>query len=531
MKWFSHLVCIGMLLMNYTIGAGTLPALKCQDTLYVTAAGGEPVHLKGVDINNNVWGFWDWPRSDSLQENNMFAMIPDTQLLTWFLDSADYRRLADLHINVARYEFAFEAFAEDNPDRDENLAGLREQMLRLEAIGAYTILCCTVHPGWHVPMDNDCERKKPGPQRIPSVFESDSVYAHWEAMWVYMANGVKDLDCCAGFELLNEPRLPVAAECTPEEVTSKYVSLCNSIRSVDDRHIIFIPEFNSREAEPGETYDIEVDGTSITRTDTGEQGIIWDRIYPELPDSLENVSYVFHFYTPYEFTHIAEESFDRNSLETHLREKIRYPYDRHRPVIVTEYGVNLRQEIAGNQRRRIEWFRTVHDLFDSCSISSTVFSYKHLVNPWTAPFDIFSMYLHFYQYDQYLRVMDDSLKFVDTQARKAAEATGLDTVLYNCFFDGTEFIPVSPVMNGALIREMTRYCSNGTGVSHPHLSKNPSVRQSTGKDISPLMINLQGKMLRLVPDNDLFYIRNRNDPSGCVIYRDQGTWHRAAAVK
>ncbi|NLD93594.1 MAG: glycoside hydrolase family 5 protein [Fibrobacter sp.] len=509
---------------------GALPYIKCKDTHFVVASTGEPVVLKGAEINNNVWGFWEWPLSDTLKASNTYPLIPPKELLTWFLDSSDYKRLAELQGNVVRYEIAYEAFAENNEYRDENLKKLRVQMQTLESIGIYTIVCLTLHPGWHVPMDNECERAKIGSQRIPSVFESDSIFSLWETMWTYVAKGLKDLDCCAGFELLNEPRLPATADCNYEMMIADYVAIYKSIRAVNDRHIIFIPEFNSREANPGETYSIAENGISKNVTDTGEQGIIWDRILPVIPDSLINVSYVFHLYEPYEFTHTAQLTFNKSQLTSLIEKKVASIYSKKRPAIVTEYGVNVRQELNGNSDNRILWFRTVHDLFDKHQLSSTVFSYKHLINPWANPYDLFSMYYHFYQYDQYLRVRNDSLQFKDAQAKTAAEASGLDTILYKYFYDKNSFVPVSSTYNDNMIQELRRYCSNGKApiirnkVELKHGYSTPSKKKSQKK------INIQGRRLQRSPHSKNDHSLNSTALPMLIFQNSDGKWSKELII-
>jgi len=62
----------------------------------------------------------------------------------------------------------------------------------------------------------------------------------------------------------------------------KYVKLTKN-------HIIFVPEYNSREANPGESYWNEKTNSYVI--DNGEQGIIWERGLVKVDSS--NVVYLF----------------------------------------------------------------------------------------------------------------------------------------------------------------------------------------------------------------------------------------------
>jgi endoglucanase len=453
-------LCISLIIAEKNtkkITKNNLPLISSKGETFVNNTTRAKILLKGVCVNNNCWGVYRWPESHELEKNNEYSLFPPKILPSEFLLDQDYETIKELGANVVRYEIAYETFSPDNPHRNKNLSDLKKIITNLESAGAYTLLCLTVHPGWHVPMDNQTERVKPGNKRVPSVFENRKIYMQWQQMWTFIARGVKDMDSCLGFELLNEPRLPARSDCPLEKAISLYTEICSEIRKVNSRHIIFIPEFNSREVNPGEKYWKMQNGKYVEVVDHGEQGISWEQITPSLPKSVKNIALVSHVYEPFGFTHEGDKDFDRKKLKSYIKSKIERAHKESRPLFISEYGVNYRQNLQKRVDNRVAWYREVHRLFSLYGISSSVFTYKHLITPWVSPYDLFGLKFQLHNYDSYLSVKNGKLKFTDPEAEKAALSNGMASIFHTYFTPEKEFDPISTAGNEKILNELKRY--------------------------------------------------------------------------
>ena len=182
----------------------------------------------------------------------------------------------------------------------------------------YTILEFAYAPGLDI-SNITFELWFPGDKRIQSVFESDSTYDLWKKTWVYLAQSLSDLNSIAGYELIDEPCMPSSKSGTMTDFMKKYGSLVSAIRAVDPGRVCIIPQFNCREAEPGETY--RLGDTEIV--DKGEQGIVWQTVPCVLPDTFAGITYTFHFYEPWEFTAEGTAlSFNADSMKKYINDQI-----------------------------------------------------------------------------------------------------------------------------------------------------------------------------------------------------------------
>lgn len=310
-----------LLFLSLAFKVLALPRLVIRGDEFVEAASGNVVVLKGVSLTNQWWGRWVSPQSDSLDARGLNPLFRHTRTVGWFIDSIDYKNLQTLGGNVVRYEFSNELFEPANSARDSNLADMRQVIRQLEKQGKYTILCMCGSPGIDV-QKNNYEDLIPGPRRMKSIFESDSLEKEWASVWTWLAAKLVADSAVAAFELLNEPRLPATADILPAQCADKYVRLCESIRSIDPMRLILIPEFASREANPGETYYV----SEKPVVDTGEQGVFgYNMSWPPLPDTLKNIALVFHWYEPPSFVNDAVGDFSPHVMASGIQEKLSWP--------------------------------------------------------------------------------------------------------------------------------------------------------------------------------------------------------------
>lgn len=445
-----------------------LPALATQGRQF--AAKGNPVLLKGVSLTNQYWGQWIWPQSDTLAAHGNCPMFRYERTVKWFLDSADYTNLNTLGGNVVRYEFNNELFEAWNEKRDSNLIDLKAVLRKLESQGKYTILSMSAAPGLSVGDLLVYEDPKDGSKRVQSVFESDSLEAHWDNVWVWLASKLKGDSAIAGFELINEPRLPAKKDATPEKCVSKYVHLVQAIRDVDSSRLVLIPNFHSREAEIGESYWSSTASAFIT--DTGEQGVIWEDVWPEIPDSLTGVAMVFHFYQPWNFVSEASGDFTKQNLASLIADESSWPAAHGRPVVVTEYGANYGLTLLGRDSRRVDWYRSVHDIFQSDSISSTVFTFKGEIGPYITPASMYHLWGQYLAAPTAIRSVNGVPSFRYATDSVAAKKNGFDTLLTTWIWKDGKIISRSSLGNGPVLAELSRHFRSG-GSSSSILTSKP----------------------------------------------------------
>jgi endoglucanase len=344
----------------------------------------KPVRLAGLVLSNNVWGVWVNGRSDALKASGTDPMIHTDRLQPWVLTDYDLSTLERLPIQVVRYDFNYELFASENRHRLDNAAQIAAHVRHLGQAGIYTILDLMVPPGLGVSSDN-WERRKPGRERQKSIFEDDALLDRAKEMWAFVARQFASLPELAAYELINEPRLPCSADGGMVRYQAAYRSLVEAIRSVDQRHLILVPEYHSREANPGEAYTD--DATKASKIDSGEQGVLWDHGLVKVEDA--NVAYVFHFYEPWEYVAEGARSYDGEQVKSRLDQRLVWQREIGRaPFFVTEYGVNRNQPAD----KRKAWLDFVHGLFVENGISSTYYCYKSEVGPWIKPSDNFAIF-------------------------------------------------------------------------------------------------------------------------------------------
>ena len=225
---------------------------------------GEVVSLNGINLSNNVWGNYNYSKR---------RLERPTVQDRWVLQDIDFELIKRLGCKAVRYAINYGLFARDNPNRESNLVLLKSHIEKFNKIGVYVIIDLHLPEGLDDQNDAE-ERKKPGNERLQSIFESKKYWADTLDMWRYLVRNLKNIPGVAGYDIFNEPRLPATVDCSMEEFIRKYNELCSVIRSEDKRHIIFVPEYISREANIGERYwDNNKSGWAI---DGGEQGIIWN---------------------------------------------------------------------------------------------------------------------------------------------------------------------------------------------------------------------------------------------------------------
>jgi len=426
---------------------------------WVRAAGsnlrdeaGAPVHLSGLVSSNEVWGRYVWPISDEKAKRGDDPMIRDTVQPSWVLTDDDFARLGGLPGNVVRYEITHELFADDNPERLENLRKLVGHVERFAKIGLGVIVDLNLPIGLDGQSDN-AERKKPGAVRERTLFEDDGFFAATVRLWTFLARQLASEPTLVAYELYNEPRAPSEADGGIARFQRRSEELAKAIRAVDPRHLVLVPEYNSREANPGESYP-DPQGGNAKLIDHGEQGVRWDHGLVKV--DVDNVGYVFHMYDPWAFVAEGARDFSRSEVEAHFLDRVRWRDQIGRaPLVVTEYGINQRQPLA----MRVAWLSFVHGLLRAHDIGATYFNYKTAVSPWAKPDDQMALYGQFVSKNE---TGDESgggagkRYTLHPEAARAAAESGFDKLLTK-WFDELDPSAASLMGNDDIVAELRRF--------------------------------------------------------------------------
>lgn len=454
-----------------------LEPLRTEGERLFTASG-RPVLLRGVTVTNQFWGRWIWPKSDSILAAGGIPMIRYTRTVDWFLDSLDFQHLRELGPNLVRYEFSWELFDSTNAARDSNLQDLHRIVRQLSAQGTYTVLCMSGSPGLDVPKQG-YEDAKSGRTRIKSVFESDSVENLWSRTWAGLAQSFRGDSAIAGLELLNEPRLPATTETSLAGASARYLRLSQRIRGIDPTRLVLVPEFNSREANPGETYWSSVLGRNVV--DTGEQGVVWTPVWPEIPDTLPNLVSVFHAYFPWDFVDQGIGTYSETEFRSSVKARLVWPRAHRRPVVVTEYGASHKLVLEGLADRRLAWYRQAHKAFAAESLSTTAFTFKGEVDVYTGSNE-YSLWAQYRKAKEQVRVVDGLPVFPSSQDQAAAAKNGFDTVLVRWLIQGGQVSDRSCLGSCPILDELGAYFgSNSAGANNRSLPAKGLRTRSVGQ--------------------------------------------------
>jgi hypothetical protein len=333
----------------------------------IVTEDGEIFNIRGITLTNNFWGNWVNGESEKLQSEGKDPIIRPLVQDEWVLTEDDFERIKNLGCNTVLYDINYQLFAEDNPNREDNIERLKEHIRRFSSMDIYTAIMLMAPPG--LDSANDIREKyKHSSIRLKSVFEDYTYYEQWINMWKYLSNELKDFKGVAGYGIINQPRTPSDQEGGIEVFKERLNNVCKEIRKIDNRHIIFVPEYNSREANPGESY--WSDETQSYTIDKGEQGIIWERGLVKVDSS--NIVYLFHFFEPYSFVNDGIGEFDASSLDSQVKNRYEWAKNIGKAPLLTEYGISRTNSVE----KRVEWLETVHSIFNKYGISASYFQYK-----------------------------------------------------------------------------------------------------------------------------------------------------------
>lgn len=409
---------------------------------------GREIPLKGIHLNNIVWGNSVNGVSEKLLEQGKDSNIRPLKQDDWVLREDDFQRIKELGCNYVSYGINYHLFADDNPDKKKNISQLKRYIEKFASMDIYTVISLMIAPGLDTERDY-YDAYKPGSKRLKTVFEDEGFYSQWLYMWIHLAGELKETKGFAGYGLINRPRVPSNAEGGIDEFQKKLNNLCNKIRSVDNKHIIFVPEYTSREVSPGETY---YDINKQLKIDAGEQGISWETGFVKV--DAPNTAYSFEFFEPLDYTNSGIGSFDSEDMEAALRNRIEWINKNANSPLVAIYGITR----ANTVFNRVEWLKASHSLFDKYGIYSDFYEYKTNIGSYiNCEKGFFSLYGQFISWQNEIVLKNGTYDYISNEVRKAAQSNHFDELINKYYLKDGKITSVSSLDNDDIIRLLKDY--------------------------------------------------------------------------
>jgi len=339
-----------------------LPFLKVSGTQIVDEAG-KPVCLRGVALGGwlmmegYMTGGRDIPErafkgdfEKSLGKDALDDFVRSYR--DTFIQEDDIAAIKRWGANCVRIPFNYRLIEhEDRPFslNAEGLAYLDSAVGWCEKHGIYCILDMHAAPGaqnqdWH----SDCSGK-------PELFNNEFNKDRYLRLWYFLASHYADVSAIAGYDILNEPVVPLQDEWMVKDL---YVKATKEIRSVDTKHIIFL------------------------------EGNVWAQRLDYLGrPSDNNTAYSIHAYPPTDFTfnfvrglHYPGKAqgmhWDKKKMELLAKPYSIFANLVKVPLYVGEFGVNARDGYYGENA----WVRDAVEVFKKHGMHWTYWTYKTIAN-------------------------------------------------------------------------------------------------------------------------------------------------------
>jgi aryl-phospho-beta-D-glucosidase BglC (GH1 family) len=340
-----------------------LPFLKTSGTNIVDESG-KPIALRGVSLGGWLMmeGYMLSGRNiaekefkDSFEKALGHEALEDftRSFRETFIRESDIKNIKAWGANCIRVPFNYRiAEFEERPFsfNEEGIKYLDRTVEWCERYGLYCILDMHAAPGaqnpdWHA--DSIGSEVK----FFSDPFNQDRYFR----LWRFLSERYKDSSAVAGYDVLNEPVLPLVQEGL---LRSIYEKVTKEIRDTDKRHIIFL------------------------------EGTEWGtRILFLGKPSDNNTAYSIHTYPPPEFTFnwdvgtvypgkVGKVTWNKNTLENLAKPYRKLIEHLNVPLYVGEFGVNWRDGHYGE----LQWVRDMLAVFAKHNLHWTYWTYKTVAN-------------------------------------------------------------------------------------------------------------------------------------------------------
>jgi hypothetical protein len=185
---------------------------------------------------------------------------------------------------------------------------------------------------------------------LSNDFNKDRYYR----LWHFLADRYRSSSAVAGYDIMNEPVVPVNEEGVLKDV---YERVTREIRDADKNHIIFL--------EPN----------------------MWTRIFFLGKPKDQNTAYSAHPYLPNDFTFnfqrdlhypgkVSGINWSGRYFELVLKPYLKFITSNEVPLYIGEFGVNWRGGLYGE----LKWVKDFADIFEKCKLHWTYWTYKSVAN-------------------------------------------------------------------------------------------------------------------------------------------------------
>ncbi len=285
----------------------------------------------------------------------------DEQFRGAYIRPDDFKTIAGLGLNCVRVPFHHRLIEKETGEYDpQGVKYLDDVIQWAKDRKIWVILDLHAAPGcqnhdWHSDSEGQAE-----------LWSRPDLRKRTAALWSFLAERYCDEPWVAGYDLLNEAVIDDAAL-----LNQFYDELIAAIREKDRNHVVFVE--GNRWA------------TDLNCLKTFDD---------------DNLCLSVHFYCPldFAFTFVPglsypldgkphHEGFDRSTIQSIIGDFARTAQDRQRPVLVGEFGVNVRQGHYGED----QWLADTLEVFEENGFHWTYWTYKAIKNG-VFPDGLFSYY-------------------------------------------------------------------------------------------------------------------------------------------
>lgn len=247
---YSIIILLAIGALNQAVAATDLPMLKAMGTLIVDS-NNKTVILKGCNIGNwfsmEMWmlHLYDNKIRDQYTFENVLTSrfgyqekerLMDVFRANWITDK-DFEIIKSFGMNCVRLPVYYQLIEDDNNHmhiKPNAFKWLDYALDAAEKQGIYTIICLHGAAGGQSKMGH-CGRED-----FNQFWHNESYKKRTFWLWQQIAERYKDRACVAGYDLLNEPW-----DIDISEQLKAFDSIYEAIRTVDNKHIIFIQGHDS----------------------------------------------------------------------------------------------------------------------------------------------------------------------------------------------------------------------------------------------------------------------------------------------
>jgi len=321
-------------------GTGTLGFLRVENG-QIVKEGGEVVILRG--FNAGPFKFASYKNGGhTLDEIDKF----NKRAYKHFFTEQDAENIKSMGANVLRANSTLEFWTlETEPYQyDEGLIEIHNDLVSLACRNQIYVILSMGNAGQNVGQNEDGFGH--------TLWTDADLRSRVIEGWRFIAEHYADNPCVAGYDIMNEPDPDPSPR---EALHSFYSDVISAIRSVDEKHIIFL----GKKSFPG-----------------NETEILWGGTYDD-----ENIVLEFHMYEDAnENSEQNPEGVDyptREELETEFEQFFSLPQvqeqTRNRPIYLGEFSA-----LWGSGDEGVQWTADVIEISNQRSIHWTYFSYKSI---------------------------------------------------------------------------------------------------------------------------------------------------------